>query len=57
VDRAISHVVGHDDWKKSLKGLMRTKKMGQSSELAEQAGVRDTWFMFVNSPRHARVGQ
>ena len=47
LDNAISTVVGHDDWKKWLKRRMRTKKMGQSSELAEQAGIRDTPLMFV----------
>lgn len=45
LDSAISHIVGHDDWKRWLKKRVRTKKMGQSSELAEQAGIRDTPLM------------
>lgn len=45
LDTAITHIVGHDDWKRWLKKRMRTKKMGQSSELAERAGFRDTPYM------------
>lgn len=47
LDNAISNVMGSDDWKRWLRKRMRTKKMGQSSELAEQAGIRDTPLMFV----------
>ncbi len=50
LDDAISAVVGNDDWKHWLKKRMRTRKMGQSSELAEQAGIRDTNLMFVTHP-------
>jgi hypothetical protein len=45
LDNAISHIVGHEDWKKWLKRRIRTKKMGQSSQLAEQAGLHDTTLM------------
>lgn len=45
LDNAISHVMGHDDWKRWLKKRMKTRKMDQSSELAEQAGFRDTPYM------------
>ena len=45
LDKVISHVVGHDDWKGWFKKTMRTRKMGQSSELAERAGFRDTPLM------------
>lgn len=38
-------LLGGDDWKRWLKRRMRTTKMGHSSELAEQAGFRDTPFM------------
>lgn len=48
LDNAITAVVGHDGWKKWLKKQMRTKKMGQSNELAEAAGIRDTHLMLVN---------
>lgn len=34
-----------DEWKRWLSRRMRTTKMGQSSEIAEQAGFRDTPFM------------
>ena len=45
LDNAISGLVGHDDWKKWLKRRMRTKKMGQSRELAHRAGFQDTPLM------------
>lgn len=38
-------LLGGDDWKRWLTRRMRTTKMGHSSELAEQAGFRDTPFM------------
>lgn len=47
LDSAITTIVGHDDWKRWLKKRMRTKKMGHSSVLAEQAGFEDTAFMSV----------
>jgi hypothetical protein len=47
LDNAISHIIGHEDWKKWLKRRMRTKKMGHSSQLAEQAGLQDTNLMWV----------
>jgi hypothetical protein len=47
LDDAISHIVGHDDWKRWLKKRMRTRKMDHSSNLAEQAGIRDTPMMYV----------
>lgn len=40
-----SHTTGNDDWKQWLKSRMKTKKMGQSSEIAERAGFRDTPLM------------
>lgn len=45
LDDAITHLVGHEDWKRWLKRRVTTKKMGRSSELAEQAGIRDTSLM------------
>lgn len=45
LDNAITTIVGHEDWKKWLKKRMRTKTMGHSSVLAEQAGIEDTAFM------------
>lgn len=45
LDNAISHIVGHDDWKRWLKRRITTKKMGHSSELASQAGIQDTTLM------------
>lgn len=47
LDNAITTIVGSDDWKKWLKKRMRTKKMGRSSVLAEQAGVEDTALMYL----------
>lgn len=48
LDSAITSIVGHDDWKKWLKKRIRTKKMGQSSELAAEAGIRDTPLMYMS---------
>ncbi|KAK0390113.1 hypothetical protein NLU13_3686 [Sarocladium strictum] len=48
LDNAISHIVGHEDWKKWVKRRMRTKKMGHSSQLAEQAGLQDTTLMYLS---------
>lgn len=45
LDDAITTIVGHEDWKKWLKKRMTTKKMGNSSRLAERAGVQDTPYM------------
>lgn len=45
LDNAITHIVGHEDWKRWLKRRIRTKKMGHSSRLAEQAGLQDTTLM------------
>ncbi|KAL7954696.1 sulfate transporter family domain-containing protein [Trichoderma compactum] len=42
-----SSLSGNDDWKRWLSRRMRTTKMGHSSELAEQAGFRDTPFMYL----------
>ncbi|KAK7416832.1 hypothetical protein QQZ08_011855 [Neonectria magnoliae] len=47
LDSAITTIVGHDDWKKWLKRRIRTKKMGHSSVLAEQAGFQDTTLMYM----------
>ncbi|KPM38299.1 putative sulfate transporter [Neonectria ditissima] len=47
LDNAITTIVGHDDWKKWLKRRIRTKKMGHSSVLAEQAGFQDTTLMYM----------
>lgn len=45
LESAVSHLGGTDDWKRWLKARMRTKKMGQSSQLAQQAGFRFTPLM------------
>lgn len=45
LDKTMAHVMGPENWKRWLKKNMRTKKMGQTSELAEQAGFRDTPLM------------
>lgn len=47
LDDAITTIVGHDDWKRWLKHRIRTKKMGHSRVLAEQAGFEDTTSMCV----------
>ncbi|KAH7163410.1 sulfate transporter family-domain-containing protein [Dactylonectria estremocensis] len=47
LDSAITTIVGHDDWKKWLNRRIRTKKMGHSSMLAEQAGIQDTNLMYL----------
>ncbi|KAF7561953.1 hypothetical protein G7046_g2177 [Stylonectria norvegica] len=47
LDNAITTIVGNDDWKKWLKKRIRTKKMGQSRVLAEQAGFQDTPLMYM----------
>ncbi|KAF4976597.1 hypothetical protein FZEAL_6757 [Fusarium zealandicum] len=47
LDNAITTIVGHEDWKRWLSRRMRTKKMGHSSVLAEQAGFEDTSLMYV----------
>lgn len=41
IERQIDGLQGSDDWKTWLKQRMRTKKMGDSSELAQRAGVDD----------------
>ena len=48
LDDAITGIVGHDDWKRWLGKRMRTRKMGQSRQLAEQAGFRDTPLMYLS---------
>ncbi len=45
LDSAVTHIVGHNGWKRWLKSRVRTKKMGRSSELAEQAGIQDSHLM------------
>lgn len=45
LDDAITTIVGHEDWKRWLKKRMTTKKMGNSSRLAQRAGVQDTPYM------------
>lgn len=45
LDSAVSQLGGTDDWKRWLKARMRTKKMDQSSQLAQQAGFRFTPLM------------
>lgn len=45
LDNAMSNVVGTDDWKRWIKRRIRTKKMDQSSELAQRAGFRFTPMM------------
>ncbi|KAI6778365.1 putative sulfate transporter-like protein [Emericellopsis cladophorae] len=47
LDDALTNIIGHDDWKHWLKKRIRTKKMGQSSELAAEAGIRDTPLMYM----------
>ena len=47
LDDAITTIVGHEDWKRWLKKRMTTKKMGNSSRLAERAGVQDSTYMWV----------
>lgn len=47
IDNAISHIVGHDNWKKRFARAMRTRKMGRSNQLAEQAGVHHTSLMYL----------
>ncbi|KAH6889326.1 sulfate transporter family-domain-containing protein [Thelonectria olida] len=47
LDDAITTIVGHDDWKRWLKRRIRTKTMGHSSRLAEQAGFQDTPLMYM----------
>ncbi|KAH6989176.1 sulfate transporter family-domain-containing protein [Ilyonectria sp. MPI-CAGE-AT-0026] len=47
LDSAITTIVGHDDWKRWLKKRIRTKKMGHSRMLAEQAGFKDTTSMYL----------
>lgn len=44
-----SAVPGNEDWQRWLKRRIKTRRMGQSRELAEQAGIRDTPMMFVLS--------
>lgn len=48
LDDAITGIVGHDNWKRWLGKGMRTRKMGQSRQLAEQAGFRDTPLMYLS---------
>ncbi|CAM1510882.1 Fc.00g083950.m01.CDS01 [Cosmosporella sp. VM-42] len=47
IDDAISTIVGSDDWKKWFHKRIRTKKMGQSRRLAEEAGFQDTTLMYM----------
>lgn len=44
-DNSSSQASIDDGWKKWFSGRIRTKKMGQSRELAQQAGFRDTPLM------------
>lgn len=44
-ESAIDGMQGSDDWKSWLKQRMRTKKMGQSTELAQRSGVNDSTIM------------
>lgn len=57
LDDAITTIVGHEDWKRWLKKRMRTKKMGHSSRLAEQAGVEDTALMCVYRSRFLEMAE
>ncbi|TQV94205.1 sulfate permease [Cordyceps javanica] len=44
----IDGMQGSEDWKSWLKQRIRTKKMGQASELAQRAGVRDDPIMYLS---------
>jgi hypothetical protein len=44
-DNSSSQASIDESWKKWFSGRIRTKKMGQSRELAQQAGFRDTPLM------------
>ncbi|KND87061.1 putative sulfate transporter [Tolypocladium ophioglossoides CBS 100239] len=44
---AMSNIEGTDDWKRWIKRRIRTKKMDQSSELAQRAGFRFTPLMYL----------
>ena len=45
LDNAMSNILGTDDWKVWIKRRIRTKKVTQSTELAQQAGFRFTPMM------------
>lgn len=46
LENHIDRMQGSDDWKSWLKQRMRTKKMGESSELAQRAGVSNDTIMY-----------
>ena len=45
LDSEVTHVQEDDGWKGWFSGRMRTKRMGQSRELAQRAGFKDTPLM------------
>ncbi|KJZ78645.1 hypothetical protein HIM_02036 [Hirsutella minnesotensis 3608] len=47
LDGAVNPASPPDDWKRWLTSRMRTKKMDQSSQLAQQAGFRFTFLMYL----------
>lgn len=47
LERAIDGMQGSDDWKTWLKQRVRTKKMGQTSALAQSAGLNDDTIMYA----------
>ncbi|KAJ6440541.1 sulfate permease [Purpureocillium lavendulum] len=47
LDTAMSNILGTDDWKLWIKRRIRTKKVSQSRELAQQAGFRFTPMMYL----------
>ncbi|PHH62330.1 hypothetical protein CDD81_7250 [Ophiocordyceps australis] len=47
LDNAVSQFIGTDDWKRWIKKRIRTKKMDQSTALAQQAGFRFTPLMYL----------
>ncbi|KAJ6781002.1 hypothetical protein PWT90_10473 [Aphanocladium album] len=48
IERQIDGMQGSDDWKTWLKQRMRTKKMGDASELAQRAGVSNDTIMYLS---------
>ncbi|GAB0133878.1 hypothetical protein EsDP_00002272 [Epichloe bromicola] len=47
IENSVSQTCSNDGWKKWFGGRIRTKKMGQSRELAQQAGIHDTPLMYM----------
>ncbi|CAG9976047.1 unnamed protein product [Clonostachys byssicola] len=47
-DSSLPNFTPSDDWHRWLRRRIKTRKMGQSSELAQQAGIRDTPLMYLS---------